>query len=47
MTKNNSFTSRLTAAASAFFISMVLIAGTVTTPQTAQAHTTVTIGDAA
>ncbi|WP_309752034.1 hypothetical protein [Novosphingobium sp.] len=46
MTNQNSFTSKLTAAASAFFISLVLIAGTVSTPQTANA-TTVTVGEAA
>ena len=46
MTNNNTFTSKLTAAASAFFLSLVLIAGTVTTPQTANA-TTVTVSEAA
>jgi hypothetical protein len=46
MTNQNSLTGKLTAAASAFFISLVLIAGTVSTPQTANA-TTVTIGEAA
>ena len=46
MTNHNSFTSKLTAAASAFFISLVLIGGTVSTPQTANA-TTVVVGEAA
>ena len=52
MTTNNTFAGKLTAAASAFFISLVLIAGTVSTPQAAQAQTsnikttTVVIGDA-
>jgi len=38
MTTQSNFTSRLAAAASAFFISLVLITGTVSTPTTAQAH---------
>jgi hypothetical protein len=47
MQNQNTFTSKLTAAASAFMISLVLIAGTVTTPQTANAQTTLTVGEAA
>ncbi|MFO1254389.1 MAG: hypothetical protein U1E37_01790 [Sphingomonadaceae bacterium] len=39
MTHQNTFTGRLAAAASAFFISLVLISGTVSTPSTAQAQT--------
>jgi len=39
MTHQNSITGRLAAAASAFFISLVLITGTVSTPSTAQAQT--------
>ena len=46
MTNQNSFTSKATAAASALFISLLLIAGTVTTPQTANAST-VTLGETA
>jgi hypothetical protein len=39
MTHQNSFTSKLAAATSAFFISLVLITTTVTTPAPAQAST--------
>lgn len=39
MTVQSNFTSKLAAAASAFFISLVLITGTVSTPSTAQAST--------
>lgn len=46
MTNQNSFASKATAAASAFFISLLLITGTVTTPQTANAST-VTVGETA
>ena len=39
MTHQTTFTSKLAAAASAFFISLVLITGTVTTPAPAHAST--------
>jgi hypothetical protein len=38
MTHQTTFASRLAAAASAFFISLVLVTGTVTAPSMAQAH---------
>lgn len=46
MTHQNTFTSKLAAATSAFFISLVLITGTVTTPAPAQASTEV-VGEVA
>ena len=41
MTHQNTFTSKIAAATSAFFISLVLITSTVTTPAPAQASTEV------
>lgn len=46
MTQQSTFTSKLAAAASAFVLSLVLITGTVSMPQTAQAQT-VYVGDLA
>lgn len=39
MTQQTTFTSKLAAAASAFILSLVLISGTVSMPQSAQAST--------
>lgn len=46
MTHQSTFTSKLAAAASAFILSLVLISGTVSMPQSAQAST-VYVGDLA
>lgn len=47
MTANSTFTGRLAAAASALFLSMVLLAGTISVPTPAYAQTTVTVGEIA
>ena len=47
MTRQTTFSNRLAAAASALFISLTLFIGTVSTPDTAYAHTTVTVSDQA